>query len=256
MGMILKAQALSKSFMGIHALSEVSLDVVRGEILGVIGPNGAGKTTLFNVLTGLFDADAGRIEFSGRAITRFMPHRRVRLGMARTFQNLEIFRDMSVLENVMVGGHSTLKVGYWRSMLCTWGKRKEEKTLREESLALLDRLGIARMADEAAVSLSYGNQRRVEIARALATRPSIIFLDEPAAGMNPKETQEISELIVRLKGELDLSVVIIEHDMNLIMDICDRIVVMTEGRVLCSGVPGEIRKDPRVLEAYLGGEIV
>jgi branched-chain amino acid transport system ATP-binding protein len=256
MGMILKAQSLSKSFMGIHALSEVSLHVVKGEILGVIGPNGAGKTTLFNVLTGLFDADTGRIEFSGHAITRLMPHRRVRLGMARTFQNLEIFRDMSVLENVMVGGHSRLKAGYWRSMLCTWGKRKEEKTLREESLALLDRLGIGEMAHEAAVSLSYGNQRRVEIARALAARPSILFLDEPAAGMNPKETQEISELIVRLKGELDLSVVIIEHDMNLIMDICDRIVVMTEGRVLCSGVPGEIRKDPRVLEAYLGGEIV
>ncbi len=254
--MILKAVALSKSFMGIHALSDVSLDVVKGEILGVIGPNGAGKTTLFNVLTGLFDADTGRIELGGRAITRLMPHRRVRLGMARTFQNLEIFRDMSVLENVMVGGHTRLKAGYWQSMLGTWGKRKEEKALRDESLALLDRLGIGESAHEAAVSLSYGNQRRVEIARALAARPAIIFLDEPAAGMNPKETRELSELIVRLKGELELTVVIIEHDMNLIMDICDRIVVMTEGRVLCSGVPSDIRKDPRVLEAYLGGEIL
>jgi branched-chain amino acid transport system ATP-binding protein len=254
--MILTAHNLSKSFMGIHALSDVSLDVYKGEILGVIGPNGAGKTTLFNVLTGLFDPDTGRIELEGRAITRLMPHRRVRLGMARTFQNLEIFRDMSVLENVMVGGHSRLKAGYWQSMLSTFGKMKEEKNLRQESLKLLDLLGITDMAQEPAISLSYGNQRRVEIARALAAKPAVIFLDEPAAGMNPKETQDLSELIVRLKDELGLTVVIIEHDMNLIMDICDRIVVMTEGRVLCSGLPGDIRKDPRVLEAYLGGEIV
>lgn len=254
--MILKAQNLSKRFMGIHALSDVSLEVIRGEILGVIGPNGAGKTTLFNVLTGLFNPETGHIELDGSAITRFMPHRRVRLGMARTFQNLEIFRDMSVLENVMVGGHSRLKAGFWQSMLCTFGKMKEEKNLRKESMALLDLLGIMDMAHEPAVSLSYGNQRRVEIARALAARPTIIFLDEPAAGMNPRETQDLSELIVRLKAELKLTVVIIEHDMNLIMDVCDRIVVMTEGRVLCSGLPAEIRKDPRVLEAYLGGEIV
>lgn len=254
--MILKAEVLSKSFMGINALSGVSMEVMKGEILGVIGPNGAGKTTLFNVLTGLFEPDNGRIELSGKTITRSMPHRRVRLGMARTFQNLEIFRDMSVLENVMVGGHCRLKAGYWRSMLGTLGTRKEERNLREESFALLERLGIAEVANEPAVSLSYGNQRRVEIARALAAKPTIIFLDEPAAGMNPKETSELSELIVRLKGELDLTVAIIEHDMNLIMDICDRIVVMTEGRVLCSGTPGEIRRDPRVLEAYLGGEIL
>ena len=254
--MMLCAQGISKSFMGIHALSEVSMDVMEGEIVGVIGPNGAGKTTLFNVLTGLFLPETGMIELSGKRITHLTPYRRVRLGMARTFQNLEIFRDMSVLENVMVGGHSRLKAGYWQSMLSTWGKRKEEKRLKEESLALLERLGIAEMAHEPAVSLSYGNQRRVEIARALASRPAILFLDEPAAGMNPKETRELSELIVSLKGELKLTVVIIEHDMNLIMDICDRIVVMTEGRVLCSGAPSEIRKDQRVLEAYLGGEIV
>jgi len=254
--MILKAQDLSKSFMGIHALSEVSMTVMKGEILGVIGPNGAGKTTLFNVLTGMFQPDGGRIELEGKPITRLMPYRRVRLGMARTFQNLEIFRDMSVLENVMVGGHSRLGAGFWRSMLSIPGTMKEEKRIRQESMALLDLLGIAGMAHEPAVSLSYGNQRRVEIARALAAKPTIIFLDEPAAGMNPKETQDLSELIVRLKNELALTVVIIEHDMNLIMDICDRIVVMTEGRVLCSGLPSEIRKDPRVLEAYLGGEIV
>jgi branched-chain amino acid transport system ATP-binding protein len=256
MGMILSARRISKSFMGIHALIDVSVDVMEGEILGVIGPNGAGKTTLFNVLTGLYLPETGAIELRGKTLTRLMPHHRVILGMARTFQNLEIFRDMSVLENVMVGGHSRLKAGYWRSLFSTPGKIREEKALKEESLALLDRLGIVDAAGEPAVSLSYGNQRRVEIARALASKPAILFLDEPAAGMNPKETQELAELIVRLKGELVLTVIIIEHDMNLIMDICNRIVVMTEGRVLCSGAPREIRKDPRVLEAYLGGEIV
>ena len=254
--MMLKAEGISKSFMGINALNDVTMDVIEGEILGVIGPNGAGKTTLFNVLTGLFMPDNGRIHLHDKEVTRLMPHRRVRMGMARTFQNLEIFRDMSVLENVMVGGHIRLKAGFWRSMLNTPGKMKEEKALKEEALALIHRLGLTERAQELAVNLSYGNQRRVEIARALASKPAIVFLDEPAAGMNPKETQELAELIVRLKSELDLTIVIIEHDMNLIMDICDRIVVMTEGRVLTSGVPNEIRKDPRVLEAYLGGDIV
>jgi branched-chain amino acid transport system ATP-binding protein len=253
---MLKSEVVSKHFMGIVALDGVSVDVVKGEILGVIGPNGAGKTTLFNVITGLYEPDTGRVFLNGKDITTLLPHRRIRLGMARTFQNLEIFRDMSVLENVMVGGHTRLKAGFWRSMLNTGGKRAEERSLREEALALLARLGLSDKAFEPAVSLSYGNQRRVEIARALASKPAIVFLDEPAAGMNPKETQELAELIVRLKAELDLTIVIIEHDMNLIMDICYRIVVMTEGRVLTSGAPSEIRKDPRVLDAYLGGDIV
>jgi branched-chain amino acid transport system ATP-binding protein len=253
---MLKSEFVSKHFMGIVALDGVSVDVVKGEILGVIGPNGAGKTTLFNVITGLYEPDTGRVFLNGKDITTLLPHRRIRLGMARTFQNLEIFRDMSVLDNVMVGGHTRLKAGFWRSMLNTGGKRSEERSLREEALALLARLGLSDKALEPAVSLSYGNQRRVEIARALASKPAIVFLDEPAAGMNPKETQELAELIVRLKAELDLTIAIIEHDMNLIMDICYRIVVMTEGRVLTSGTPSEIRKDPRVLDAYLGGDIV
>jgi len=252
--MILKAEKISKHFMGIQALSDVSLEVHAGEILGVIGPNGAGKTTLFNVLTGLFPPDGGHIYLGEREITRLRPHRRVRLGMARTFQNLEIFRDMSVLENVMVGGHSRLQTGFWGSLISSPGKRAEERRLREEARALLERLGLADKAAEQAISLSYGNQRRVEIARALAAKPGLIFLDEPAAGMNPKETEELAALIVRLKSELDLTVVIIEHDMNLIMEICQRIIVMTEGRVLTAGEPHAIRKDPRVLEAYLGAE--
>ncbi len=253
---MLQAQGISKHFMGIQALCDVSIEVLGGEILGVIGPNGAGKTTLFNVLTGLFFPDTGTLTLQGRQITRLKPHRRVKLGMARTFQNLEIFRDMSVLENVMVGGHIRLKAGYWCSMLSTSGKRCEERLLKEEAFALLELLGIADKAPQPAVSLSYGNQRRVEIARALISKPAIIFLDEPAAGMNPRETQELSGLIARLKSSLQLTVVIIEHDMNLIMDICNRIVVMTEGKVLMSGTPNQIRSDQRVLDAYLGGDIL
>ena len=253
---MLQAQGISKHFMGIQALCDVSIEVFKDEILGVIGPNGAGKTTLFNVLTGLFLPDTGTLTLQGRHITRLKPHRRVKLGMARTFQNLEIFRDMSVLENVMVGGHIRLKAGYWRSMLSTSGKRGEERLLKEEAIALLELLGIAGKASHPAVSLSYGNQRRVEIARALISKPAIIFLDEPAAGMNPRETQELSGLIARLKSSLQLTVVIIEHDMNLIMDICNRIVVMTEGKVLMSGTPNHIRSDQRVLDAYLGGDIL
>ena len=252
---MLRAKTVSKHFMGIRALCDVSIEVFKDEILGVIGPNGAGKTTLFNVLTGLFLPDTGMITLAGNEITRLKPHRRVCLGMARTFQNLEIFRDMSVLENVLVGGHIRLKAGYWRSLLSTRGKRSEERVLQEEAMGLLELLGIADKASHPAVSLSYGNQRRVEIARALISKPSIIFLDEPAAGMNPKETQELSGLIAHLKSSLQLSVMIIEHDMNLIMNICNRIVVMTEGRVLTSGAPNKIRSDQRVLDAYLGGDV-
>jgi branched-chain amino acid transport system ATP-binding protein len=252
---MLEAKNISKSFMGIHALKDVSMEVKAGEILGVIGPNGAGKTTLFNVLTGLFFPDSGTIDFAGRKITTLKPYKRVSLGMARTFQNLEIFRDMTVLENVMVGGHSKLKTGFWGSMTMMPWQIKEEKALKEKANELLEILGIEDRAHEQAVNLSYGDQRRVEIARALISRPAVIFLDEPAAGMNPKETKELSELIVRLKNTLDLTVVIIEHDMNLIMEICERIIVMAEGELLVSGEPAEIRKHPKVLEAYLGVEV-
>lgn len=254
--MILKAENISKSFMGIHALKHVSMEIIKGEILGVIGPNGAGKTTLFNVLTGLFPPDSGSINFMDYNITRLKPHRRVRLGMTRTFQNLEIFRDMSVLENVMVGGHLRLKAGFWGSMMMAPWKVKEEKRLQEEAFGLLKKLGISERAGEQAINLSYGDQRRVEIARALISRPHVMFLDEPAAGMNPRETGELSSLIIKLKNELDLTIVIIEHDMNLIMDICERIIVMAEGSLLATGVPHEIRKHPKVLEAYLGGEVL
>jgi branched-chain amino acid transport system ATP-binding protein len=253
---MLRSEDISKSFMGISALSGVSMEIRKGEILGIIGPNGAGKTTLFNVLTGLFAPDAGRIYLGGRDITNLPPHKRVRLGLSRTFQNLEIFRDMSVLENVLVGAHTRLKAGFVGSVLSTRGKRAEERELREEALDLLETLGLARQAGEQAVNLSYGNQRRVEIARALASKPGLIFLDEPAAGMNPKETEDLSGLIGRLKTGLGLTVAIIEHDMNLIMEICDRIVVMAEGRVLMAGTPQAVRKDARVLEAYLGGDVV
>ncbi len=253
---MLTAEGITKSFMGIHALSGVSMQVHAGEILGVIGPNGAGKTTLFNVLTGLYAPDAGNIFFEGMDITNLRPYRRVGLGLARTFQNLEIFRDMSVLENVMVGGHVRLSCGFWQSLLVTPGKRAEERLLRSQALELLALLGLADRASAPAVSLSYGDQRRIEIARALASHPAMLFLDEPAAGMNPRETELLAGLIAQLRKDLQLTVVIIEHDMNLIMNVCDRIVVMSEGRVLTAGAPHEIRLDARVLEAYLGEEIL
>lgn len=252
---MLRAEGISKSFMGIKALEEVAVEVREGEILGIIGPNGAGKTTLFNVLTGLFFPDTGKIFIGEKEITRLPPYRRVSLGMARTFQNLEIFRDMSVLENIMVGAHTKLKSGFANSIFNTGRKRREEQEIKKQALDLLELLGLKDQATEQAVNLSYGNQRRVEIARALASKPDLIFLDEPAAGMNPKETKELSNLIVALRKELNLTVAIIEHDMNLIMDICDRIVVMAEGKVLTSGLPHEVRKDKQVLEAYLGGDI-
>ncbi len=252
---MLRAAGISKHFMGIQALRDVSMHVDSREILGVIGPNGAGKTTLFNLLTGLFMPDSGSLALNGAEITRMPPYRRVRLGMARTFQNLEIFRDMSVLENVMVGGHIRLRAGFWGSMFYGPPQRREERAMKKEALTFLELLGIADLAGQPAVSLSYGNQRRVEIARALISKPSLLFLDEPAAGMNPNETQELSDLIISLAEGLKLTVLIIEHDMNLIMDICSRIVVMAEGTVLTSGTPQEIRSDQRVLDIYLGGEV-
>lgn len=253
---MLTAEGITKNFMGIHALSGVSMQVHTGEILGVIGPNGAGKTTLFNVLTGLYAPDSGKIFLGSRDITSLRPYRRVGLGLARTFQNLEIFRDMSVLENVMVGGHVRLSSGFWQSLFVTPGKRAEERVLRSQALDLLALLGLADRAAAPAVSLSYGDQRRIEIARALASKPAMLFLDEPAAGMNPKETELLSGLIAKLRKNLQLTIVIIEHDMNLIMNVCDRIVVMSEGKVLTAGAPHEIRLDTRVLEAYLGEEIL
>jgi len=255
MGMILEVDSVCKSFMGVHALQGVSMGVHEGEILGIIGPNGAGKTTLFNVLTGLLRQDSGKIYLDDTDVGNMPVHSRVRLGMARTFQNLELFKDMSVMENVMVGSHLHLKSGFWQCIIDSKRKKREERLFIAEALNLLSLFGMKHKAYDNALSLSYGEQRKVEIARALASRPRILFLDEPAAGMNPKETEELGSLISKIKEELQLTVVIIEHDMNLIMDICDYVVVMTEGNILTSGLPSTVRHDKKVIDAYLGGDI-
>ena len=256
MGVILKVDSIHKSFMGIRALNGVDLEVEEGQILGIIGPNGAGKTTLFNVITGLIRQDLGHIYLEGKDISRAPIYSRVRLGMARTFQNLAIFRDMSVLENVMSGGHQHINSGLLDCILDSRKKRQEESRLVLDAKALLRLFGLEDKADQDAINLSYGEQRKVEIARAVATRPKVLFLDEPASGMNPRETEELDSLIKRISEDMKLTIVLIEHDMNLVMDICEKVVVMFEGSVLTSGSPLEVRNDQRVIDAYLGEDIV
>ncbi|MCD6280553.1 MAG: ABC transporter ATP-binding protein [Deltaproteobacteria bacterium] len=253
---MLKVDSIHKSFMGIRALNGVDLEVEEGQILGIIGPNGAGKTTLFNVITGLIRQDFGHIYLEGKDISRAPIYSRVRLGMARTFQNLAIFRDMSVLENVMSGGHQHINSGLLDCILDSRKKRQEERRLVLDARALLRLFGLEDKADQDAINLSYGEQRKVEIARAVATRPKVLFLDEPASGMNPRETEELDSLIKRISEDMKLTIVLIEHDMNLVMDICEKVVVMFEGSVLTSGLPLEVRNDQRVIDAYLGEDIV
>ncbi len=256
MGVILKVESVHKSFMGVSALKGVDLEVEEGQILGIIGPNGAGKTTLFNVITGLIRQDSGRIYLNGEDISGTPIYSRARLGMARTFQNLEIFKDMSVLENVMSGGHLHLDSGLLECILDSKRKRQEEEDLISRAMALLRLFGIEDKADQDAFTLSYGEQRKVEIARAIATRPRVLFLDEPASGMNPRETEELDSLIKRIKEDMQLTIVLIEHDMNLVMDMCEEVVVMFEGSVLTSGSPREVHRDQRVIDAYLGRDVV
>ncbi len=256
MGVILKVDSIHKSFMGIRALNGVDLEVEEGQILGIIGPNGAGKTTLFNVITGLIRQDLGHIYLEDEDISSVPIYSRVRLGMARTFQNLAIFRDMSVLENVMSGGHLHINSGLLDCILDSRKKRQEESRLVLDARALLRLFGLEDKADQEAINLSYGEQRKVEIARAVATRPKVLFLDEPASGMNPRETEELDSLIKRIREDMNLTIVLIEHDMNLVMDICEKVVVMFEGSVLTSGSPLEVRNDQRVIDAYLGEDIV
>jgi branched-chain amino acid transport system ATP-binding protein len=248
---MLKLSAISKNFAGLQVLDGVSLTVPAGGIFGLIGPNGAGKTTVFNIITGLLTPSSGAIEFLGQRLDGMAPHRVTRCGIARTFQNIRLFKEMTLLENVMVAlGEGSGSHGL--SMLLPWsGLGSEERREHEAAHELLVRVGLAEKARAMAAALSYGEQRRLEIARALATRPKLLLLDEPAAGMNSAEKQQLMDEILKL-GEEGVSMLIIEHDMRFIMGLCKEIAVLNFGRLIAQGSPEQIRADPRVIEAYLG----
>ncbi|MDT8441722.1 MAG: ABC transporter ATP-binding protein [Desulfuromonadales bacterium] len=254
---LLEVVDLTMDFGGLRAVDRVTLDVLAGEILALIGPNGAGKTTFFNCVTGIYRPTGGdiRIHPPGRRSQRingWKPNRVTSAGMARTFQNIRLFQNMTVLENVMIGRHCRTTTSIPGAILRGRGSRRQEQETVETSYALLETVGLVDAADEFARNLPYGGQRRLEIARALATDPFLLLLDEPAAGMNPRETAQLDELIVRLRDDRQIAILLIEHDMKLVMNISDRVCVMEYGREIALGSPAEIRANPQVIEAYLG----
>jgi len=243
---------LSRSFGGLKAVNDVSFSVQPGLIKSVIGPNGAGKTTLFNLISGMLTADSGVVRQNGKEITRLQPHRITEMGICRTFQTTKLFSRMTVLENVMVGRHPRTKAGFLSGVLnlpWTW---KEEREIRERSFELLDSLGLTDTAEDLASNLPFGKQRRLEIARALATEPSLLLLDEPAAGLNIYETREMADLVLKIR-KWGITVLLVEHDMSLVMDISDEIVVLNYGSKVAEGRPEEIQRDSEVIRIYLGG---
>ena len=249
---LLKVEGLGKLFGGITALTDYSVEIRRGELVGLIGPNGAGKTTVFNLLSGVLKPTSGHIYFNNKDITRLRPDQSTALGIARTFQNIRLFKELSVLDNIKVAFHMRLGRDLWKTLFHTSQYRQAEIEMRQRSYEIMELFGLVSVKDIPAKNLPYGIQRRVEIARAMATLPKLLLLDEPSAGLNPNETEELVKILQNIHRKNDLTIFLVEHDMKLIMAVCQKIQVIDRGRMLTMGTPDDVRHDLRVIEAYLG----